>query len=356
MNRLNVLSLFDGMSCGQIAINKIGIKDYNYFASEIDEAAIKVTKNNFPKTKHLGSVTEVRFKNGFLITNKKMIFVGKIDLLIGGSPCQNFSFSGKQKGMITEENIEILTLKDYLKMKNEGFKFKGQSFLFWEYVRLYKEISSENANAKFLLENVNMQKKWSDIISEEMNVNFIKVNSSLVTAQNRPRMYWTNIEGFQAPKNIKLKIKDILEQNTENFTFVKDTTYFNSKTKLTNESKVEVLKRNYINDNLEKETCKLVSEITGDTPSKLSRQGDRVYSILGKSPCLTTSGVIMIDGGSSDLLNWRRLTRNEKEKLQNVPENYTSCVNENKASKLLGNGWSVDIIVEFLKNVKYEIN
>ena len=125
---MNVLSLFDGMSCGQQALERSGIKVDNYFASEIDKYAIKVTMNNYPNTIQLGSVVGV---DGYSLP--------KIDLLIGGSPCQSFSFAGKRKGMSTKDEQEILTLDHYLQLKAEQYEFEGQSYLFWEYMRLLNE-------------------------------------------------------------------------------------------------------------------------------------------------------------------------------------------------------------------------
>jgi len=125
----NILSLFDGMSGGQQTFKSLGIKIENYFASEVDKYAIKVTQKNFPSTVQLGDVKNIN-------TNK----LPKIDLLIGGSPCQSFSFAGKRNGMTVKGGEEILTLEKYLKLKKEGFEFEGQSYLFWEYVRILKEV------------------------------------------------------------------------------------------------------------------------------------------------------------------------------------------------------------------------
>jgi len=140
---MNVLSLFDGMSCGQQALERAGIKVDNYYASEVDPYAIKVTMNNYPNTNQLGDVRNV---NGHSLP--------KIDLLIGGSPCQSFSFAGRRKGMSTKDEQEILTLDHYLQLKEEGFEFEGQSYLFWEYIILLNEIKPKY----FLLENVLMSK------------------------------------------------------------------------------------------------------------------------------------------------------------------------------------------------------
>ena len=152
---MNVLSLFDGMSCGQIALNKSGIKYNNYYASEIDKYAIKVTQHNYPNTIQLGDITKIKGSD-----------LPKIDLLIGGSPCQSFSNAGRGTG------------------------FDGKSGLFWEYVRILKEVQP----TYFLLENVKMKKEWQDVISETLGVQPIEINSKFFVPQNRPRLFWTNIK------------------------------------------------------------------------------------------------------------------------------------------------------------------
>ena len=161
---MNVLSLFDGMSCGQQALERCGFKVDNYFASEIDKYAIKVTMANYPNTIQLGSVVDV---NGYDLP--------KIDLLIGGSPCQSFSFAGKRKGMSTKDEQEILTLEHYLQLKSEGYEFEGQSYLFWEYMRLLNELRSKNPDVYFLLENVEMGEKWEKALCKAIGVNGIQL-------------------------------------------------------------------------------------------------------------------------------------------------------------------------------------
>src|SRR5574344_3035952 len=156
---MNVLSLFDGMSCGQIALNRAGIKYDNYFASEIDKPAIKVTQANYPGTIQLGSVVDIKGAN-----------LPKIDLLIGGSPCQGFSFAGRQ-----------LNFND------------PRSALFFEFVRILKEVRGINPDVKFLLENVRMERRCEAVISQQLGVRPVMINSALVSAQNRVRLYWTNI-------------------------------------------------------------------------------------------------------------------------------------------------------------------
>ncbi len=186
---MNVLSLFDGMSCGQIALREAGIKVDKYFASEIDKHAIAQTQLNFPDTIQLGDVTQVRGSD-----------LPKIDLLIGGSPCQGFSFAGKQ-----------LNFKD------------PRSVLFFEYVRILRELKAINPDIKFLFENVRMRKEYQFVISNELGLFPVEINSALVSAQNRVRLYWTNIrtrtEGLFSevftdipqPKDKGLLLQDILE-------------------------------------------------------------------------------------------------------------------------------------------------
>lgn len=219
MEKINVLSLFDGMSCGQQALERAGIEVNKYFASEIDKYAIKVTMANYPDTIQLGSVVDVKGAD-----------LPKIDMLIGGSPCQSFSFAGKRKGMSTKCNQEILTLEQYLELKEQGFEFEGQSYLFWEYVRVLNEVKPKY----FLLENVMMEEKWSKIINKTLGVNFLDINSSLLSAQNRRRLYWTNIglkpsglfgyleSTIKQPKDKGILLKDILEDEVDDKYFLSD--------------------------------------------------------------------------------------------------------------------------------------
>ena len=171
----NVLSLFDGLSCGQIALNELGIKVDKYYASEIDKFAIQQTQHNFTNTIQLGSIVDVDVSK-----------LDPIDILVGGSPCQSFSFAGKRNGMTTVESEEIYTLDRYLQLKEEGFQFEGQSYLFWEYMRILRD-SKPNY---FLLENVEMGEKWETILSEAIGIRPVHINSALVSAQNRRRLYW----------------------------------------------------------------------------------------------------------------------------------------------------------------------
>ncbi len=185
-NGIKVLSLFDGMSCGQLALKSIGAKVTTYLASEIDKYAIANTMNNFPDTIQLGSVTDVNVDE---IVEKH----GVPNIIIGGSPCQSFSFSGKMKGMSTKNGEEIYTIDRYLELKRDGFQFEGQSYLFWEYMRILTEVRKYNPNVFFLLENVKMLEKWERCLSHAIGVRGVHINSALVSAQQRKRIYWSNI-------------------------------------------------------------------------------------------------------------------------------------------------------------------
>ena len=220
---ITVLSLFDGMSCGQIALKELGIKVDKYYASEIDKHAIAQTQKNFPNTIQLGDVTKVNAKD-----------LGHIDLLIGGSPCTNFSFAGRRNGMNTTTNEEIYTLDRYLELKEQGFQFDGESFLFWEYMRILHEVRETNPNVFFFLENVEMGEKWESVLTQAIGIQGVHVNSALVSAQNRRRIYWTNIRtkmqgllrkvvpDIPQPADKGIMLADILEDEVDSKYYLKD--------------------------------------------------------------------------------------------------------------------------------------
>ena len=296
---MNVLSLFDGMSCAQIALNRAGIKYDKYFSSEIDKYAIAVTHNNYPNTIQLGDVRNI-------ILSKNI----KIDLIIGGSPCQGFSFSGKQ-----------LNFND------------PRSKLFFEYVRLVKELNPK----WFILENVLMKEEYQDVISKELGVYPVMINSALVSAQNRKRLYWCNFH-IDQPKDKGILLKDILENGIvdRNKAHCIDASYYKNVT----EDYYRTKSRRQI------VYCKQVgiADIKGNENIK------RVYSTEGKSPTLTTC-----QGGNQDPKiaisdkHYRKLTPVECERLQTVPDNYTEGVSNTQRYKMLGNGFTVDIIAHILK-------
>jgi site-specific DNA-cytosine methylase len=288
---INILSLFDGMSCGQIALNKSNIKYNKYYASEIEGYSINVTQHNYPKTIQLGDVRNVKSNN-----------LQKIDLLIGGSPCQSFSLAGKKLGMSTTENIEVTTLEQYFELKENGFQFSGQSYLFWEYVRLLKETNPKY----FLLENVMMSPKWKNVITDTLNVEPILIDSSLFSIQSRKRLYWTNIP-------VDMNIED--------------------------------RKKYFYNEYCKEYTDDLI--IKGKGLNKLSRDRARIYSVNDpKLPTLLkaqekkpTDSIVIKHG---DI--FRYPTRREAEKMQTVPLGYTDIAKYNDAMGMLGNGWTVDVI------------
>lgn len=210
-----VLSLFDGMSCGQIALKELGAHVERYYASEVDKFAIAQTQLNFPETVQLGDVRNIDARK-----------LGHVDLLLGGSPCQSFSFAGKRAGMSTKQNEEIYTLDRYLELKQAGFEFEGQSYLFWEYIRILHELRETNPNVFFLLENVEMGKKWEKVLSEAIGLQGVHINSALVSAQIRKRIYWTNIRIAQTtggdwitdipqPEDKGILLRDILEDDAD---------------------------------------------------------------------------------------------------------------------------------------------
>lgn len=210
---LTVLSLFDGGSCGQQALKELGIPVEKYFASEIEKAPIGITQYNFPDTIQLGNVENIYYIDGHIISDNRNFYAPNIDLIIGGSPCTDFSVAGKGAGMVTDDKKEITSLEQYLELKSQGFKFKGQSYLFWEYVRLMRETGAKY----FFLENVRMVKKWENILSQTVGVEPIFLDSAFVSAQRRKRYYWTNIPGYVEPKDYGILLKDIVHENELTF-------------------------------------------------------------------------------------------------------------------------------------------
>ena len=238
---IRVWSLFDGMSCASIVLKELNIDVECFISSEIDSHAIKVEKKNFPNMIQVGSVTDINVSE---LVKK----YGAPDFLCGGSPCQSFSFSGKMKGMSTAQGEEIYTLNRYLELKSQGFEFEGQSYLFWEYMRILTELRNYNPNIYFFLENVEMLDKWERCLSHAIGVRGVHINSALVSAQNRKRIYWSNIKvndlgntslfdfsedpfelpryqtDIPQPKERNIFIKDILQENADDKYYLKDDT------------------------------------------------------------------------------------------------------------------------------------
>lgn len=470
---MNVLSLFDGMSCGQQAFERQGIKVDTYYASEIDKHAIKITQKNYPNTIQLGSVVNVDVSK-----------LGWIDVLIGGSPCQSFSFAGKRKGMSTKDEIEILTIDQYLELKEQNFDFEGQSYLFWEYMRVLTDIRKTNPDVKFLLENVLMGEKWEKVLSRAICVNPIEINSALVSAQNRRRLYWTNIgmktaglfgdleSTIKQPKDRGILLKHILESEVDEKYFLSDKmlNYLNTRKANYNSGKLNLKHSNDkgscinassgsidISDNLivdvnGKARCFTAGGNSGGLHSQMDlvkskviqlneaqefggqpRQQNRVYSTEGQGPALCIGsgglthnillneatkkggtdnlsrndgktyclagntnavevlnqsriggytinergirphkgdvsksgisefGTILFDTSKTDTLTTvhqplifninsfiRRLTPTECERLQTVKDGYTEGVSDTQRYRMLGNGWTIEVISHIL--------
>ena len=270
---MNVLSLFDGMSCGQLALKKAGINVDNYYSSEIDKYAIKVTQSNFPKTIQLGDINAWEGWN-----------LPKIDLILAGSPCQGFSFAGKQ-----------LNFND------------PRSALFFKFV----EILKFHKPKYFLLENVKMKKEYEQVITDTLEVKPMLLNSSLVSAQNRERLYWFNWE-VKPPKDKNLQISNVYQANTG----------------------------------------KPLTEKTANRPRtlrNLRHHDQKAFCMLATMYKLAqTNGMTVIQDGKY----LRCITPLECERLQTVPDNYTNHASNTQRYKMLGNGWTVEMVAHILKGVK----
>ena len=380
-NGLTVLSLFDGMSCGAIALREAGIKVKKYFASEIDKTAILQATHNFPDTIQLGSVVNLSAAN-----------LPKIDLLIGGSPCQGFSFAGKQ-----------MNFKD------------PRSVLFFEYVRILNEIRAYNPDVKFLLENVRMRAEYENVISSHLGLQPVAINSSLVSAQNRLRLYWTNIltaatphlfgetvfTAIPQPKDKGIYLRDVLDDVADTRYFLsrkdiekleKQIAYESENQKSLSEERFMELFRdidfcetfastpafcfcpeNWISNHtirpspeIERfpvsaiQNGKAIRGCSSKTNSTVIISGAIVSPqfgggfrpiLSGKAPCLlatsSNSAACLIINGDDMVL--RRLTPKECCRLQTIPDWYEWVCSEPQIYKMLGNGWTVDVISHILQ-------
>ena len=397
---MKVLSLFDGMSCGMIALDRLGIKVDTYYASEVDKYAIQVSQKNYPEIIQIGDVCNIKAED-----------YQDIDLILAGSPCQGFSFAGKQ-----------LAFDD------------PRSSLFFEFVRLLKEIKPKY----FLLENVNMKKEFLDVISEQVSscypelpfgIERIKINSALVSAQNRVRWYWTNIPGVDQPEQRGIVLRDILETNSfENSAETHDTPKQIATAIDVNGH--DILKRVYSEDGKSPvvTTCgggntepKVVAgawrgrsldesgknvawketkpkqmlelrkdeksnsltsvrkdnlvvqsyrEVRTEEAKRLRRESKqktgkdhtpfRAKKIVpredGKvgtvTPGLNNDHMISLTRDKDQDVYWRKITPIEAERLQTVPDHYTDCVSTTQRLKCLGNGWTIEVITHILKNME----
>lgn len=303
MKGLRVLSLFDGISCGMVALERAGIPVEKYYASEIDTYAMKVSQKNYPNIIQIGDIEN--------ITRETIQEIGHIDLIIGGSPCQGLSSS----------NV-------WLKDGEYGVNGTGKSRLFWQYVRVLNLVKEINPNVKFLLENVGSASvKDKEVINKTLGCIGITFNSQLLSAQNRNRVYWTNFD-FEVPTERKeVYMQDILED------FVSDKYYLTQKmydcimspaTKGWQSGKMEI-------------NLKIARPLTA-TMHKMHRADTDNYVSTEYKP--------------ADKTNVRRLTPLECERLQTLPDNYTEGISDTNRYKCIGNGWTVDVIVHILSNLK----
>jgi DNA (cytosine-5)-methyltransferase 3A len=277
---MNILSLFDGISCGQIALNRANIPYDNYYASEIKPHAIKCTLDNYPNTIQLGN-----------ILNLKGSDLPKIDLLIGGSPCKGISRLNKN-----QEGLE-----------------HSESRLFWEYIRLLDEVKPKY----YLLENTHGNKEATNTITETLGIKPISINSKLVSAQNRPRYYWTNIPDIKQPLDKGITTNDIFDYSGV----------------LADECRIKWL--------------------NSESGKKSVKNGYTKVNPYPKSGCLTALGhkkwnenYLYRDGV------YRYLSQTEIEKLQTLPIGYTKILSYDEAYDCIGDGWTVDVIAHIFKNIE----
>lgn len=301
MNGIKVLSLFDGISCGRIALERAGIPVEAYYASEIKKIAIETTMLHYPDTVQIGDVTKVRYENGTLYTESGEHHVGKIDLLIGGSPCQDFS------------NMKALN--------GDGHKgLKGtKSRLFYEYLRLLNEVKPRF----FLLENVKMKKDSERLLNEYLGVNGISINSKLVSYQNRPRVYWTNIPNVIPPEDRHIDFQNYRERE-----YNKELPYRVNRTPSRERMWNNGQGRN------QKGACPNVTN------------SPYIYCITRKQDRHPNSGFVEFDGFC------RFLTRRELELGQTLPLGYTDNLTYTQMQDVVGDGWTVDVIAHIFSFAK----
>jgi site-specific DNA-cytosine methylase len=281
---ITVLSLFDGLSCGQIALERAGIKVDKYYASEIDSYAIKVAQHNYPNTIQLGDVTKIDASQ-----------LPDIQLLIGGSPCQSLSKAG------------------------DGSGFKGKSGLFYEYLRLLKECKPKH----FLLENVKMKKEWQDIITEEMGVEPIEICSSLVSAQERKRLYWCSVPNIPQPEDRDIQFTDVITYGVDDKYYLSD-------------KALDYMSRKIHNG-------KDHWQIHPPAPTRNNKSRTVVASYKAGIPYN-----VIIEPVTDNI---RKLTPEECEILQTIPEGYSNIVSNSQRYKMIGNGWTVDVIAHIFKHM-----
>ena len=366
MRPIRVLSLFDGMSCGQIALRDLGFPIEVYYASEIDKFAIAQTQLNFPDTVQLGDVRNID-------VDKLCDEVGEFDLLLAGFPCTDLSLAGTRRGMSTTTKEKVTSLSQYIDLKDAGFEFAGQSYLFWEFVRIFQRLRERNPKLLFLLENVEVGKEWDAVISNTLGIHGVHINSALVSAQNRKRIYWSNIRvreeglfGYRytdipQPTDRGIILKDILETEVEEKYYLKD----------------EVVQKLLEHKQRHKEAGHGFGAVFHDTAGKMGavKVGGKGFDDLVKieanshllknitdtdskaNAFLATShkgawanGMTLVEKG----YRIRRITPTEAARLQTVPEYYHWTCSETQQYRLLGNGWTVEVIKHIFSFMRLE--
>jgi len=335
---MKILSLFDGISCGRVALEKAGIPVEVYYASEIEKKPIEIALKNYPDTIELGDVTKI---------TKEM--VGEIDLIIGGSPCQSFSNAGNRAG------------------------FDGKSGLFYEFVRLVNEVKPKY----FLLENVKMKQEWQDVISNELGVKPIEINSALVSGQNRKRLYWTNIPNVKQPEDKGIYLQNILEEEVDERYYLTDSQIktinrnFGSKGKTINLDENSLIEKITYPSRINQKMGKIKSPTLvaamgmggGNVPVIVNGAAIRNQQTKNgletqinvrkdnKSNCVVPSYPAKLNCVARNN-NIRKLTERECERLQTLPDDYTAGVSSTHRYKAIGNGWTVDVIAHIFSNLK----
>ena len=323
-----VVSLFDGLSGGRIALERTPhLNVLRYYSSEVDKYAIQVADKNYPQDTEfrLGDITKIDGTK--LLKDIREEFDDVKILLIGGSPCQGFSTAGKMRGSSTACGIDVTSLEQYLDLKDKDFEFDGQSYLFWEYVRIQKEIDPDY----YFLENVAVTKKWLPMFNQTMGTNQKQINSSLVTGQDRDRFYWTNILFEPIRHTRDFIIDDYLQDEDE----IDDIFYLSEKA------------LNFMDT-----FVKDANRIKRGLPLKTRWQHNNINQRGKKAYCLTANMYKGVPYGIIKQEKPRRFTPLECERLQTLPDNYTEGVSNSQRYKMIGNGWTIDVVAHIFSFIK----
>ena len=359
MNERNVLSLFDGMSCLQIVLKELGIHYDNYFASEIEKEPIRQTMHNFPNTIQIGDVRNVDVSQ-----------LPYIQIIAGGSPCQSFSFAGKRAGMSTIDKIEVKTLDHYLQLKAENFEFEGQSYLFWEYMRILEDVRKYNPNVIFFLENVEMGKKWEGVLSRAIGCYPQHIDSARFSAQHRKRLYWTNISqetrGMFGEKytHVSLEpdkhiyIKDIVDEVVDEKYYVSEgSKMYNhvikrqkgSFTRIDGEKTITLMARHYASWDGQYKSEPIGCDYRSDEGVRL-RDGGKGGTLCARKRNDESCGQMVLQNS-----RLRRYTPRECCRQQSIPGWYRIIEADEFMFKMLGNGWEIEAVKQFWREYKRKI-